>query len=131
MSSYTKSYLGTLKFRTYSERLKYLRVETLTHELTRDELNRFYKSKEWMEVRELIIARDLGCDLGLSDCKIVGKAIVHHINPVTDADILSRHPRVLDPNNLITVSHETHNLIHYGGEKYVYEERKPGDTKLW
>lgn len=124
-------YTDLQKFNTYEERLKALRVKTITHSIKRDELNAFYKSREWIEVREFVIARDMGFDMGLVNEPISGKVIVHHIDPITDVDILTRSHKLLDPENLITVSHETHNLIHYGGSRNQYVERKPGDTKWW
>lgn len=100
-------------------------------------MNRFYKSKVWLELRERIIKRDLACDLGVPNLFIdVDKPgesiIVHHINPISVEDFENGSDLLLDPNNLITVSASTHNTIHYSTvEHEEYIERAPGDTKLW
>jgi hypothetical protein len=92
----------------------------------------FFKSKVWLNVRQDIIDRDMGFDLGMFGVYIDGPMYVHHINPINESDIRNQTRRVLDPDNLITVSMRTHNSIHYKKvEKDVYVERKPGDTKLW
>lgn len=95
--------------------------------------NGFYKSREWLELRDKIIARDLGCDLGLYGNDIDGPILVHHIDPLTDEDFIEYNiDKLLNPENLICVSIETHNTIHYGNEKQnTFVERSPGDTKLW
>lgn len=78
----------------------------------------------------MIIHRDLGCDLGIEETGSV--LLVHHINPITIADLESLSPLLLDPENLITTTVKTHNVIHYGEkESFEYVERKSGDTKLW
>jgi len=92
----------------------------------------FYKSKTWRTIRKSIIDRDLGFDLGVFGVYIEGPMYVHHINPIDEYDILNQTRKLLDPENLITVSGNTHNLIHYNKqEKEQWVERTPGDTKLW
>ena len=94
----------------------------------------FYKSPEWLRVRRDIILRDDGCDLGLVGYQIPDHILIHHINPITIEDVKNRNPIVFDPNNLICVSHNTHNAIHYGRTNEAWNaftERSPGDTKLW
>lgn len=86
----------------------------------------------WLTTRDIIIKRDLGFDLGIMGVYILDKVIIHHINPIDEYDILNLTPKLLDPENLITTSLKTHNIIHYGqkkGEPWV--ERRPGDTILW
>jgi 5-methylcytosine-specific restriction endonuclease McrA len=92
----------------------------------------FYRSKTWKTIRKQIIDRDLGFDLGVFGVYIDGTMLVHHINPINESDILYGTSRLLDPDNLITVSVITHNLIHYNQkEKEGWIERTAGDTKLW
>ncbi len=95
----------------------------------------FYHSKEWKQFRNEIIIRDNGNDLGVDGFQIGGRIIIHHIKPITIADIRDGSPIVLDPDNVICVSHRTHEAIHYGSEDllvdYFPQVRTPGDTKLW
>lgn len=128
-----KTYTECLKHSNYGDRLQYLRLDGIHHSSPRDISNVFYKSKEWLRVRKEIIARDLGCDLGIAGMYIDGPIIVHHINPITQEDIDEWNvEKLFNPDNLICVSVETHNLIHYRKRKSLeFVERKPGDTKLW
>lgn len=92
----------------------------------------FYQSVTWKMVRQQIIERDLGFDLGTFGIYIEGSMIVHHINPINESDIVYQTNKLLDPENLITTAVNTHNLIHYNTkEKEEWVERTPGDTKLW
>ena len=95
----------------------------------------FYHSDAWKSFRHQIIIRDNGNDLGVDGFQIGGKVIIHHINPITIADIRDGSPIVLDPENVICVSHKTHEAIHFGSEDllvdYFPTKRSPGDTKLW
>ena len=93
-----------------------------------------YKSKEWMRVRNKVIIRDNGCDLGIEGREINGPINVHHINPITEKDIVNRSPIVFDMNNLICVSDNTHKAIHYGDEELLmddYQPRRLFDTCPW
>jgi hypothetical protein len=95
---------------------------------------RFYRSREWRHVRDFVIVRDNGCDLGIPDYGIHGRILIHHMNPVTMEDLAHGTALVLDPEYLITTTHRTHNAIHYGDDSLLPQqvvERKPGDTKLW
>jgi len=92
----------------------------------------FYKSRTWATVRKQIIDRDLSFDLGVFGVYIYDTILVHHINPIDENDIIHQTKKLLDPENLITVSLNTHNLIHYKNEvKEKWVERTPGDTKFW
>lgn len=94
----------------------------------------FYKSAEWRSIRNWVITRDNGCDLGLSDRPISGRIYIHHINPLTPDDIKDSTEFLLNPEYLISVSAETHNLIHYGSSPPSDSqqlERKPNDTCPW
>lgn len=118
---------------TYGDRLDYLTLHDNNVDSPRHLSNMFYKSKTWLRVRDEIIARDMGYDLGDPRVKIDGPVLVHHINPLTEDDIVEwNEDKLFNPENLISVSIATHNTIHYGrssSEEYV--ERRPGDTKLW
>ena len=126
-----KSYSELVKFKTFNERLNYLSLEGVHHTSPRSYSGTFFKSRVWLHARDQILSRDLGLDLGLTDTSDI--LLVHHINPITQRDLDTYNVDVLlDPENLITTTVKTHNLIHYG-KKFEVEvtERKPGDTKLW
>lgn len=85
-------------------------------------------------MRNNVIARDLGRDLGIEGYEIHDRIYIHHMNPMTVDEIVNADPRILDPEFLICVTHRTHNAIHYGDEGLLpkqHVERKPGDTQLW
>lgn len=133
-----RSYTELLKFSTLEERFDYLRlggeVGGTTFGSSRWVNQSFYSSREWRDVRRNIVIRDNGCDLGVSGYDIYDRPVVHHLNPITERDIEQRSYALFDPENLITVSHDTHNAIHYGDEKQLprpFVERRPGDTKEW
>lgn len=126
-----KCYSDLIKIDSFKGRVEYLSLKGLEYDIPRAISNRFYKSKLWLDVRADIIARDLGCDLGFPLQTINTKVIVHHVDPLTVEDIINLSPKCFDPENLITVSIDTHNIIHYGSPDDIYEERRPGDTKLW
>lgn len=95
----------------------------------------FYKSSDWLRVRDFVIVRDNGCDLGVKGRPINGPIIVHHINPITKEDLLNRSPNLFDPNNLICCSKLTHDQIHYGDGSMLIQdqplERYENDTIPW
>lgn len=96
----------------------------------------FYKSPEWRRMRQIVIVRDGGCDLGIPDRPIQGRIIIHHMNPIRKEDILNRDlDRILHPDYLICVSHNTHEAIHYGTKSILtpneLPERSPNDTIPW
>jgi hypothetical protein len=94
----------------------------------------FYRSREWRNLRSQIIVRDNGCDLGFDGYELHEPVYIHHLNPMTVADVESSDPSILDPDNLISVALRTHNAIHYGSADLLprpHVERRPGDTKLW
>lgn len=94
----------------------------------------FYASREWRNVRRDVVLRDNGCDLGVEGYPIHTRPIVHHMNPMRIEDIERGGDDLFNPDFLITVSHPTHNAIHYGDRSLLPRklvERKPGDTLLW
>lgn len=133
-----KTYREAIQIPDFFDRFNYLKLGGKAGELN-EEVNRllnqlFYHTPEWKRVRRDILMRDLGYDLAFEGRVIVGRPIVHHINPITKQNVLDRDPVIFDPDNLILCSHETHNSLHYGNSNLLttdYIERKPGDTKLW
>lgn len=124
---------------TFEERYRYLKLggevgrETFGFDRWLNQV--FYNSKEWKTFRRDIILRDMGCDLGVEGRDIGGRVYIHHIEPIQLDDILHRRIEVLlNPDNVICVSFETHNAIHYGDESLLLTvpvERKPNDTCPW
>lgn len=135
-----KTYSELIQLGTYADRFKYLKLNGKVGEDTfgcNRYLNQiFYKSPEWLRVRDIVIVRDSGCDLGCLDREIRGqKILIHHIEPITVDDIRMRSEKLLDPENLITVTKRTHDAIHYGDESILMAtmpiERTPNDTCPW
>lgn len=133
-----RTYEELRKLQTFEERFRYLSLLGNVGEKTfgwERHLNQsFYNSAPWRRVRDFIIVRDNGCDLGIPGREIHSSIYIHHINPIVPEDLRFGRPSLLDPDNLITVSHQTHNAIHYGDESHLrkeYVERRPGDTKDW
>lgn len=124
---------------TFEERFEYLRLDgevgAETFGFDRYLNQAFYNSPEWRRVRDLVIIRDNGCDLGLDGYGIGGRLIIHHMNPLSIDDIRLATKNLLDPEYLLCVSHNTHNAIHYGDidltAAAVLAERKPNDTCPW
>lgn len=122
----------------FEERYRYLRlmgsVGRESFGFDRHVNQKFYRSREWRQVRDFVITRDNGCDLGIEGYEIHSEILVHHMNPMELHHILEGNPKILDPQFLITTTHRTHNAIHYGDESLLrtpFEPRTPGDTKLW
>ena len=127
-----KTYSELITLPSFKERLEYLKLLDNNVTSPRHMSADFYKSHEWRQLRKAIISRDLGFDLGVFGVYIDGIMYVHHINPINESDIIYRTNKLLDPENLITVSGNTHNLIHYNTkQREQWVERTPGDTKLW
>lgn len=134
-----RTYSELSKLKTYRERYEYLKLGGVVGEDTfgfdRYLNQMFYTSPEWKRVRNYVIARDNGCDLGISDRKIIDDLIlVHHMNPITKDDIINKSEILLDPEYLITTVKPTHDAIHYGDESLLVEdfiERSKNDTCPW
>lgn len=133
-----RTYQEMCKFNTFEERLEYLRLEGgvghPTFGFDRYINQKFYGSAQWRHVRDFVIVRDEGCDLGIPDRSIYSGILIHHINPMVPEDIINDEHWILDPEFLVTTCHDTHNAIHYGGVPIgppVVLERQPNDTKLW
>lgn len=133
-----RTYSELITFPTFEQRFEYLSLESRVGDATfgfeRWMNQSFYTSKEWRDLRNHIIVRDGGCDLGVPGYELVDRIIVHHIVPMTPHDLEIGHPSLLDPENLISVSHNTHNAIHFGDATLLPQpivERRPGDTIEW
>lgn len=134
-----KTYSEMNSLDTFEQRFAYLKlggsVGSATFGFDRYLNQEFYKSSLWKRARTQVIARDYGCDLGVSGHEIFDKVYVHHMNPMTPDDIKHSNIDILNPEFLISVSHDTHNAIHYGDENLLRRRqlvvRQPGDTKLW
>lgn len=134
-----KRTFSELKLRkTFEERFDYLKltgfVGVRSFGFDRYINQGFYKSREWLRVRDQVIIRDQGCDLGIIGYEISAKILIHHINPITLDDLESGNSEILDPEFLITTTHNTHNAIHYGDKNLLIKlptKRRQGDTTLW
>lgn len=133
-----RSYSELRRLDLFEERFRYLviggGVGGVTFGYDRYLNQQFYRSTEWSQIRSHVIARDNGCDLGVPGYEIHDRVYIHHMNPMNVEDIVKHNDAILDPEYLISTTLNTHNAIHYGGEKALrrpYVERKPNDTKLW
>ena len=135
-----KTYTELLNYNTYEKRLEYLMLFGNTGEYLENHrrwvLQDFYKkSREWKKFRQEIIVRDMGCDLALEGYEILGRRniLIHHLNPITENDVIDFSDQLVDPENVVCVSLSTHNAIHYGRDVLNPDpiERKPNDTIPW
>lgn len=133
-----KTYSELIRFKTLEERYQYLRIggrvgeETFGFDRWMNQV--FYKDPRWRDIRDEVITRDNGCDLGLEGYDIHGKIFVHHMNPVTKDDILHNFDSLLNPEFLISTSKRTHDAIHYGNEDLLPQSpivRTRNDTCPW
>jgi len=138
MSTRSRCYSELQQLDTFEQRFEYLalrgEVGFETFGSHRWINQRFYTSREWRRLRDVVIIRDNSCDLGVDGYDIHVNLIVHHMNPLTEGDIMEGTRFALDPEYLICTTHETHNAIHYGDASKLakpYQPRMPGDTKLW
>lgn len=122
----------------FEERYEYLKIAGVvgrpTFGFDRYLNQRFYTSPEWKHVRQHVIARDYGLDLGVEGYEIFDRIIIHHMNPMAVDNIVHEDNTILDPEYLITTTHRTHNAIHYGDRSLLLPtlaSRQRGDTKLW
>lgn len=136
--SMIRTYTELSQLKTFRERYEYLRLNGKVGEETFGfdrYLNQvFYKSEEWKSIRDFVIVRDNGCDLGVDGYEIHGKILIHHMNPILAEDILKRSDFLLNPDYLITTVLSTHNAIHYGDDSLLITvpvERTRNDTCPW
>lgn len=133
-----RTYSELRRIRTFKERYEYLRlrgqVGISTFGYDRHLNQMLYTSTRWRKLRDEIIIRDLGCDLGMTDYEIQGRIIIHHMNPISIEDIEYENPAIFDPELLICTSNNTHLALHFSDESLLPElpiERRPFDTIPW
>lgn len=133
-----KTYSELSKLKSFRERFEYLKLsgrvgaETFGNDRYLNQL--LYQTDRWKQTRSKVIVRDNGCDLGVDGFDIGERIIVHHMNAVTVEDVLLEKDEVFDPEYLISVSHNTHNAIHYGDSSLLITEpivRTKNDTCPW
>ena len=133
-----RTYSELITLPTFEERFNYLKLkgqvgkDTFGFDRWINQI--FYRDPEWKSVRDYVIVRDNGCDLGVDGYEINGRILVHHMNPISKEDILERSKYLLDPEFLISTVHNTHNAIHYGDEDLLIKtpiERTKNDTCPW
>lgn len=133
-----RCYSDLIQLPTFEERFRYLQlngsVGKSTFGFDRYINQRFYHSKEWKDVKDLVIVRDMGCDLGIEGRDIFDRVYIHHMNPILVKDILESSDILLNPEFLITTTLSTHNAIHYGDDSIITfapVERRPNDMCPW
>lgn len=134
-----RTYSELVRLPSFEERYEYLKLSSLIGDKTfgfeRYMNQAFYRSPEWKRVRRQVILRDKGCDLGIEGRDIIDRIEIHHITPITIEDIETVSPILLDPDNLICCSPNTHKAIHYGESNLITPSeptvRKPNDTCPW
>lgn len=134
----TRNYSELRRLDTFEERYSYLKLNGVVGRSTfgfdRYINQQFYRSRQWKQIRHQVIVRDESCDLGIPGYEIFNRLTIHHMNPMTVDHIEHGDESILDPDFLITVTHKTHNAIHYGDDSLLAKplvERRPGDTRLW
>jgi len=138
MTRRIRSYSELKKFQTLEDRYEYLRLRGVVGQDSwgwdRFYNQKFYHSSEWRSIRNKVIVRDNGCDLGVPGFEIGYRILIHHMNPIWIEDITHNNLDILDPEYLICTSEQTHRAIHYGNKLLLPQtpiDRKPGDTKIW
>ena len=133
-----KSYSELKRLSTFEERFEYLKLngkvgqDTFGFDRVFNQM--FYRSKEWKRLRDYVITRDNGCDLGIEGREIYTRPIIHHMNPITLDDIRESSEFLMNPEYLITTIHSTHNAIHYGDSNLLPKDpitRTKNDTCPW
>lgn len=133
-----RTYSELSKLQTFEERYAYLKLsgtvgkDTFGYDRYLNQI--FYRSQEWKSIRDKVIIRDEGCDLGIDGYEIHGRIYIHHMNPIMLKDIENKTEFLLNPEYLITTTHSTHNAIHYGDESLlplIPKERTANDTCPW
>ena len=133
-----RTYSELIQLPTFEERFDYLRLDGVvgkdTFGFDRYLNQQFYRSSEWKRIRNQVIVRDNGCDLGIDEYEIHGRILIHHMNPISIEDLRYMSDLLMNPEYLICVSHRTHNAIHYGDESLIVTapiERSQNDTCPW
>ena len=139
MSTMIRYYSELIQLPTFKERFEYLKLSGSVGKATfgydRYLNQNFYKSREWKRLRDEIIVRDNGCEMGLEGFEIRGRILIHHMNPIVDDDIVNVSDYLMNPDYLICVSHDLHNAIHYGNDDILraknFQPRRLNDTCPW
>lgn len=133
-----RTYSELITLPTFEERYQYLRLDGRVGQETfgfdRWLNQKFYKDSEWLRIRDFVIVRDNGCDLGIEGREIHSRILIHHMNPITTEDIVKRSKYLLDPEYLVCTVKRTHDAIHYGDESLLILnpiERTKNDTCPW
>lgn len=134
-----RTYSELSQLASFKERFAYLQlngaVGSETFGFDRWLNQKFYRSREWKRLRDEIIIRDNGCDLGIEGFEIRGRIYIHHMNPILQKDILDQTDLLLNSDFLICCTHETHNAIHYGDDSFISSlepvVRTRNDTCPW
>lgn len=133
-----RTYNDLILLPTFEERFEYLKLSGKVGEETfgfdRWINQKFYRSAEWKHIRDRVILRDCGCDLGIPGREIYDKILIHHMNPISKQDILDRADILLNPMYLISVTKRTHDAIHYSDDSILFKdviERSRNDTCPW
>ena len=133
-----RTYSELITIPTFEERFEYLQLkgsvgkDTFGYDRYLNQV--LYRSPEWKRLRNQIIIRDGGCDLACDGYDIYGKVLIHHLNPITVEDVLARSRKVFDPDNLVCVTHNSHNAMHYGDSDLLVTgviTRTKNDTCPW
>lgn len=134
----SRSYIELTRYTTIEDRFNYLKLSGTVGQQTfgfdRFLNQQFYHSHPWRKIRDEVILRDNGCEMGLHEWPISGMVVVHHMNPVKVKDFLDGDESILSPEHLICVGHKTHLAIHFGDSSLIPKPlitRKKGDTNLW
>lgn len=133
-----RSYSDLSRLTTLEDRYDYLYLQGAVGDMTfgsnRWISQKFYHSREWRQVRDFVISRDGGMELGVPDWPIKRSPQIHHMNPINLEDVVEATENLLNPEFLISTSHRMHNNIHYGSREQLprpFAERTAGDTVLW
>lgn len=133
-----RTYSELIMLPTFKERYEYLKLGGKVGEETfgfdRYLNQKFYKSKEWRDIRDYVILRDNACDLGIEDREIHSRIIIHHMNPITKYDIVNQTEFLTNPEYMICTLKRTHDAIHYGDDGILFSDvviRTKNDTCPW
>ena len=138
MTKIIRRYSELIRLQTFEERYEYLKLSGIVGESTfgsnRYLNQQFYQSQKWQSIRNQVIIRDTGCDLGIEGRDIFGRIYIHHMNPISVDDVVSMSDLLISPEYLICTAYDTHNAIHYGDENLLIlepVERTKNDTCPW
>ena len=133
-----KTYSGLMSVPSFQERFAYLELHGKSGDPTlggyRPYVEDFYHTDEWKSFRRRMILRDDGNDLGDPNYPIHGRIILHHIVPIRKINLDRMDEMMMDQENLIICSYNTHQAIHYGNKQRLpedYVQRSKYDTTPW